>query len=346
MTPHSSAPDLIPGDLPSRWNASTPTADDVPDLHALRSRHEVAAKGRASAGPEDTRSEVAGDGAAARTHVVVRDADGTARGWATAQDRAAGRVLVAVVVDPDLDDDTGDALAGALFAWAERAGVAQAQARGLAATQLDSGAFEPDARQQRRLEAAGYAHVRTWWQMRRPVTADDEAERPTGPGVRIRAVRRESGGMPDAADLVAVHDVLEQAFADHFNHHEETFDEFLARLRADPGHRWDHWWLAELVDDGAAEPVGALVASASLDDDGRTVGSYVDYLGVLRTARGRGVARSLLDAVLTDAAARGRSGVALEVDADSPTGAASLYRSIGFETSYVTQSWHRDVVVG
>ena len=60
--------------------------------------------------------------------------------------------------------------------------------------------------------------------------------------------------MPSEDDLRIVHDVLESAFADHFNSHEETFDEFVFRLREDPGHRWDHWWIAELVDDGEPEP--------------------------------------------------------------------------------------------
>jgi hypothetical protein len=37
--------------------------------------------------------------------------------------------------------------------------------------------------------------------------------------------------------------------------------------------------------------------------------------------------------------------VGLEVDADSPTGADRLYRSLGFVTVYATQSWHLDVPV-
>ena len=56
--------------------------------------------------------------------------------------------------------------------------------------------------------------------------------------------------MPDEDDLRAVHDILESAFIDHFNSAEETFEEFVHRLREDPGHRWDHWWLAEIVDGG------------------------------------------------------------------------------------------------
>ncbi|NYK37274.1 GNAT family N-acetyltransferase, partial [Salmonella enterica subsp. enterica serovar Typhimurium] len=43
-------------------------------------------------------------------------------------------------------------------------------------------------------------------------------------GVVFRLVEREGGpgGMPDVADLRAVHDVLEGAFTDHFNSAEET----------------------------------------------------------------------------------------------------------------------------
>jgi ribosomal protein S18 acetylase RimI-like enzyme len=167
-------------------------------------------------------------------------------------------------------------------------------------------------------------------------------------GVRFRLVRREGDGLPHPGDLRDVHAVLESAFADHFNSWEETFEEFLHRLREDPGHRWDHWWLAELLDDGEARPVGALVATVSESGEGSTApdGSYVSYLGVLEAARGRGVAKGLLHSVAADAVARGRDRVGLEVDADSPTGADGLYRALGWELRYTTQSWHRDVPVG
>ena len=57
-------------------------------------------------------------------------------------------------------------------------------------------------------------------------------------------------------------------------------------------------------------------------------------------ARGRGVAKGLLRTIIADAAQRGRDRVGLEVDADSPTGADGLYTSMGWQTEYVTQSWH------
>ncbi|UMG93897.1 GNAT family N-acetyltransferase [Nocardioides sp. TF02-7] len=66
---------------------------------------------------------------------------------------------------------------------------------------------------------------------------------------------------------------------------------------------------------------------------------------MLGSARGRGVGKRLLRTVIADAAARGRDRVGLEVDADSPTGATDLYLGLGWRTSYVTESWHRDVPV-
>ena len=86
--------------------------------------------------------------------------------------------------------------------------------------------------------------------------------------------------MPEQEDLTTVHDVLEEAFTDHFNYHFEPFDEFCSRLREDPGHRWDHWWIAELVDGSnpAPRPAGVLVATVSPGHDDAPAGSYVAYL--------------------------------------------------------------------
>ena len=91
-------------------------------------------------------------------------------------------------------------------------------------------------------------------------------------------------------------------------------------------------------------PAGALVGTVSEGGAGPD-GSYVAYLGVLESARGRGVATGLLRTIIADAASRGRDRVGLEVDADSPTGADGLYTSMGWGTKYVTESWHKDVTV-
>ena len=330
--------------LPAGHTAHRPGAADVDDLVRLLRRHEREARGWPGADSEAVASEVAGRGAATHLHEAVRDPEGRLRAWVSAHDRAAGRVLVGVTVDPDLADAQADPLAAYGFGRAEDLGRDVLRRRSMERTQLDSGAFVDDLRQQRWLAEAGYAHVRDWWQMSRPVDPAADTRPPTlREGVQIRRVRRDDGvGMPDEEDLRAVHLVLEESFADHFNSYRETFEEFLGRLREDPGHRWDHWWLATV--DG--EPAGALVASTSrggVDAEGRGLpdSSYVDYIGVHRRARGRGVAKGLLRTVIADAAVRGRRAVGLEVDAHSPTGAEGLYRSMGWQTRYVTQSWHR-----
>lgn len=324
--------------LPTDWTAREPGAADVADLHALLAGHEIAARGGTSASAEAVAVDVTGAGAATRSHLVLQQDGAPVQAWATVHDRAAGRSLVSVAVDPDLETEVADRLAQELFGWARAEVLRIGVERGLAQTQVDSGAFADDARQQRWLQQAGLEHVRSWWQMSRPVEPQEATDLPEpGAGVVIRSVAHEEGRMPLESDLAAMHDILETSFTDHFNYHEETFDEFVSRLREDPGHRWDHWWIAELEQDEGPLPVGALVGAVSGDS------SYVEYLGVLRTARGRGVASSLLRAVIADAAERGRPTVGIEVDQDSSTGAADLYVSMGFVTKYVTQSWHLDL---
>ncbi len=339
MTDDAAGPVLPPG-----HTAYPPGPEDVDDLVRLLRRHEREARGWPGADSQAVEAEVAGRGADTHLHEVVRDDGGTVRAWINCHDRAAGRVLVGVTVDPDLPDEAADPLARFAYGRAEELGQLVLRRRGMQETQLDSGAFADDPRQQRWLTEAGYEHVRDWWQMTRPVDPEADLDQP-GPreGVEIRRVRRDDGvGMPQEEDLRAVHLVLEHSFADHFNSYRETFEEFVSRLREDPGHRWDHWWLATV--DG--QPAGALVATTVVggvgpDGTARPDSSYVEYIGVHRRARGRGVAKALLRAVIADAAARRRSAVGLEVDADSPTRADGLYLSMGWRTRYTTQSWHR-----
>jgi ribosomal protein S18 acetylase RimI-like enzyme len=333
--------------LPGGWSTGTPGEDDAAELTELLRRHEDFGRGWPGAAEEDLLVDISPRDGDTRRNVVLRDAGGAIRAWASAHDRAAGRMLLVLVVDRTLDDGTADLVAEVLFGWAEGAARAVGARRGLDVQQIDSGAFAEDDRQHRWLERAGFEKVRTWWQMSRPVEpGEEDLDAEVKEGVRIRPVERQGTGMPDEDDLRTVHDILESAFADHFNSHEETFDEFVSRLREDPGHRWDHWWIAEIVDGDEPQPAGALVGAVSQGTQGSSDGSYVEYIGVLQDARGRGVAKSLLTTVIADAAARSRDRVGLEVDADSPTRADGLYVSMGWKTRYVTESWHRNVPVG
>ncbi len=345
-----------PPALDDTWVIDAPDPANLADLarltHLLRA-HERHGRGWAGASVDDVLVEVSAQGLLTRENLVVRDDKGEIKAWGSVHDRAGGRMLFMHVVERDLPDRVARACSDVLIEWAVEQAKVLAAARGIDVQQIDTGAFEGDERQAAWLTAAGFSQVRTWWQMNRPVEeseADlvDSPDLWEGRGVRFRKVRRAGTGLPDEDDLRDVHDILEEAFLDHFNSWEETFDEFVFRLREDPGHRWDHWWIAEIVDVPEGEkplPAGALVGTVSEGGEGSPDGSYVSYIGVVKAARGRGVAKGLLRTIIADAASRGRDRVGLEVDADSSTGADNLYSSMGWKTKYVTQSWHRDVAV-
>lgn len=343
----SLTPEFDSAALPDGWTARVPRDDDIPALIELLEVYRRSVRGSASADPGLVRSAAVGLASWTRRQVVVTDDGGRIVAWATAHDRAAGRTMSDITVWPDLPEAT--VLAAALYAWTEAAAVLIARGRGLDGTQLDATPYADDERQLGWLTDAGYARKRTWLQMSRPVEAR-EAEPGVLPepreGVRVRRVATtEEGGLPVAADLQDVHLVLEQSFADHFNSYRESFPEFVQRQREDPGHRWDHWWIAEVEMDGEWLPGGAVVSTVLLEDEAGHKGSYIDYIGVHRRSRGRGVAKALLYTVIRDAAERGRDRVELEVDADSPTGADGLYTSLGWITKYRTESWHKDITV-
>ncbi|MCW2756835.1 MAG: family N-acetyltransferase [Nocardioidaceae bacterium] len=339
----STDPDLP--DLPGAWKARVPTYDDVAALVELRRLDELQGTGEANVDPAAIESEVAGEASWTRRQIVAVADDDVPRAWITVHDRAAGRALVWGYFDRDVAEV--DEIAAAFYCWAEESALGLARMRGVDETRLDESPFGGDTRQEGWLAQAGYSKRRTWMHMTRPVTPDEKSLEPRA-GVLIRPVDRHENGLPVAADLVVVHQMLEKSFEDHFNSYRESFPEFVQRLREDPGHRWDHWWLAYVEpDDGDGDPVpaGTVVCTVlSANAEGHE-GSYVEYIGVNRAARGRGVAKSLLGAVIADAAERGRDRVGLEVDDDSPTSADQLYLSMGWVTDHVTDSWFKDLTV-
>ncbi|MEH3067105.1 MAG: GNAT family N-acetyltransferase [Aeromicrobium erythreum] len=334
-------------DLPGPWTARVPTYGDVDALVRLRHLDELQGTGEAHVDPAGIENEVAGQASWTRRQLVAVGDDDVPVAWITVHDRAAGRALVWGYFDRDVAEV--DEIARVLYAWAEEVAILMARIRGIDATRLDESPFADDTRQAGWLEQAGYAKRRTWLHMERPVR-DGDADLEPREGVLVRTVEKHENGFPVASDLQTVHHMLETSFEDHFNNYRESFPEFVQRMREEPGHRWDQWWLAYVTDDsaeGAGEqvPAGTVVCSVLPGKHGGPEGTYVEYIGVNRHARGRGVAKSLLAAVISDAARRGRNRVGLEVDADSPTSADQLYLSMGWETDYVTDSWFKDLTL-
>ncbi|GAB2606720.1 GNAT family N-acetyltransferase [Pseudactinotalea suaedae] len=330
--------------LPPGLTAHHLRATDVEALADLLGRIRERTRGHGGADVDSVRSTAVGIGSWTRHQLLVRRADlddGVALAWASAHDRAAGRTDLVLHVDRSQRD--AEAVAIALLDWLDATAAAIAQSRDLSETLLEILVDAGDEEMQGWLARHGHHRARRWLNMSRPVAPGEQLR--GREGVAVRRVRTHDLGdgttMPVAEDLQAVHRVLERSFADHFNSYRESFGEFVQRLREDSGHRWDHWWLATVQHEGHDLVAGALVSTVSPADASGVEGSYVSYIGVDRLARGRGVAKALLATVINDASERGRNRVGLEVDADSPTGADGLYRSLGWETSYVTESWQK-----
>ena len=344
MTPDvEPIPVPLPPGLPPGWGARVPALSDLDVLVALRGADRLAHTGSSSVDREAIESEIAGPASWTRRQLVALDPEGQPRAWMVVHDRAAGRTMVMLYLDRTVE--VADAVAASLYAWAEQQAQELCALREVTETRLDASPFADDSVQQMWLAEAGYTKRRTWPQMTRPVEPEEATSLPEPrEGVTIRRVASHDNGLPVASDLHLVHEMLESSFEDHFNSYRESFPEFVQRLREDPGHRWDHWWLA-FVDgeDGQPLAAGALVSTVLPENEASHEGSYVEYIGVHRHARGRGVAKALLHTVIADAAQRGRDRVGLEVDADSPTGADGLYDSMGWKTDYVLESWFKEL---
>ena len=329
--------------LPDGWSARLPAQSDLPALLELRLADRAPWTGETSVDEAGIESEIVGFASWTRRQLVLGQDGSDVGAWISVQDRAAGRSIVALYADRSREDV--EQVAAACYAWAEEQALSMARLRGIETTRLDASPFAGDEVQLGWLRSAGYERRRSWLHMTRPVTSG-EAHPQLREGVVVRRVETHDNGIPVATDLQLVHRMLEESFEDHFNSYRESFPEFVQRLREDPGHRWDHWWLAFVTDEaGEEQPAGALVSSVLGPDASGARGSYVEYIGVNRLARGRGVAKGLLATVIGDAAERGRNRVGLEVDADSPTSADQLYLSLGWVTDYVTESWFRDLPV-
>ena len=169
------------------------------------------------------------------------------------------------------------------------------------------------------IEAHGFVPVRSFWRMILPLSDWSSTPPVAPPGVTVRVVDGEG-------DQRAMVRLRNESFADHYG---ETvvhdFEDYLPRLLETPGCDPSRWWIAEL--DG--EPVALCILDDSKIEFDE---SYVRTLGVVTSARGRGIARWLLQLAAADAVERGLAGLALSVDGANTTGATRLYESVGFRT--------------
>lgn len=142
-------------------------------------------------------------------------------------------------------------------------------------------------------------------------------------------------GDQDESVRRAGYDVVMASFTDHFGHVETTYDEWVKAHEAKSTFDWSQ--LAVIEVDGKPVAMSETTGQFVEDEDC----GYVAKLGVLREARGQGLASYLLRRVFALDSAAGRAGTLLHVDTNNTTPALGLYLSVGMTPVLVIDVWRR-----
>jgi GNAT superfamily N-acetyltransferase len=182
-----------------------------------------------------------------------------------------------------------------------------------------------DARAQELLRNIGYDEIRRFWQMRIDLT--EAPPSPTWPAeVSVTTF--------EVADAAVFHAALDEAFADHWNHTPEPFEDFSRQYLQydafDPG-------LCTVVRAG-----GEIVAGTVCMPERLGVG-WVSRLFTVRDWRGQGIGTALLADAFGRFWRSGRQSVGLGVDAQNDTGAQRLYERAGMRVQLAAVVFERSL---
>lgn len=192
---------------------------------------------------------------------------------------------------------------------------------------LRTGCYSSEAQLATAFERHGATRIRRFWRMRIDLATADLP--PTAPP------------LPDGVEILdgsaeplrrLLFETESAAFADHWNHVERPYEEWLEYATSRAGQDPAGWWL--LMVDGSPAAVCLVDESRAESGDG-----YVRSLSVLGKFRGRGLAKLLLQRAFVRYRDLGRLGVQLGVDSESPTGANHLYESVGMRPHRVIDTW-------
>lgn len=169
------------------------------------------------------------------------------------------------------------------------------------------------------LESRGYQPVRYGISMTRDL---DELlpEAPMPAGLEVRPVTK--------THYHPIQRALNEAFRDHWGHHEETFEDFMHW--AEEPTFMPHLWKIAWAGDEVAGTVLNFIHEAENAEYGRKRG-YTEAISVRRPWRKLGLARALLVQSMKMFKEMGMTETALGVDAQNLSGALKLYQSVGYK---------------
>ena len=304
---------------PSRIRPAT--RGDAPEIVDLLNACDVAETGEPDSTLEDLENDWSMEGFdPGRDAWVVEGPHGLV-GYAYAGDQfRTGELEADLWIHPDHHEPE---LSGRLLGLAERRAARLALERGYEEVRLDVFCSTANHSKRDLLRRHGYELRRTVYRM--TIDLADEAPAAQTPGdLEIRHFRLD-------VDEHTMHEVMNDAFRDHFRQSSEPFEAWRTRLLEHASFDPDLWWLAWDED----EAVGALIAY----DHGDL--GWIQGLGVRRDWRRRGLGAALLAHAFGAFSARGQLRVDLGVDAEGETRPLRLYERLGMQVSSAYELYSR-----
>jgi mycothiol synthase len=287
----------------------TATVEEAPAIQALLEEHALAAFGE----PEFNEDEIRNWFAQRNVEFRVAERDGALVGYLDVQLQESGRFPA--------DIRTLDAAAATLLLdEAEEIGRAGGASVVRGFVQGDDPVMRPV------LEGAGWRPIRYSFQMQ--IDLDGDLPEPEWPdGLVPRNVR--------PGEENRVYEAHMDAFADHWEHHRYSFEEWRDFNVGRPGFDPALWWL---VDDGD-ELVAVSLNAWHFSGDPQF--GWIHVLGVRPQWRRRGLATALLYHSFQDFRDRGATRVGLGVDGENTTGAVRLYEQAGMRQVRRTDTYEK-----
>ena len=166
-------------------------------------------------------------------------------------------------------------------------------------------------REKRAFEKCGFTPTRFWYQMKKDLETISDLSLPST--YQLTSFHPEF-------EAEILHDVFEEVFADHFDYHPSSIEEFQKRFHK-PSFDPSLWYLLRQED----HVVGFVFCSVN---DETKLGE-ITHLGIRRNWRRKGLAHYLLNHACAVLKEHGMDTAALSVDSDSHTDAAIVYQKAG-----------------
>lgn len=237
--------------------------------------------------------------------------------------------FLSIHIHPDV---SGDYLESQIIQWGEERMRQVRQERGFE-VKLRSGCRDSFSERITTLENDGFKVARYFFTMERSLLEPiPEPKLPEGFTVK------KTNQKQDAA-LWA--ELFNQAFKDHWNHHDVTVEN-LEHWLNDENYR-PELDLVVVNSDGqfVACCYGGIFPEENLDKQRKE--GWIDVLATRCEFRRMGIGKAILLSNLHQLKAAGMDVAKLGVDADNPNGALGLYESIGFQKIYTSLSYVKDI---